>query len=168
MPRRHRADPPGRLPSGPTRCLLGVVAEHRLLRHPRIRSRQLDSRRQRFQQSGCFARVDAGFGGTSHTALKSRADPQDIPCPEELARVAVDRERLVERSERLFAHVRQVALGGEPLQQLHALPGVDSRREPQRALVLVQSFAVRTDRRGVLGRDRRVPEHGAGSRAASA
>ena len=90
------------------------------------------------------------------------------PALSELAGVPVDRERLVQRRERLLAQVRQKPLVGEPLQQLRPPLGRESRREPQRAPVLVQSLAVRTNRRGMLCRRRGVAEHGAVSPAASA
>ena len=139
--------------------LRGVVCLHRDAGHLRVCACQLDSRRELFEDFDGLVHVDPRFCRASDIAFQPRAEPQDIPCPEELAGVAMDRERLVQRRERLVAQVRQKPLLGEPLQQLRPPLGGESRPEPQRAPVLVQSLAVRTDRRRVLRRRRCVPEH---------
>ena len=133
----------------------------------RVRAGQLDSRRELLKYVGRLAQVDPRFRRPSHVTFHPRAEPQGIACPDELrasrwmasasSSAASASSRISSRSPR-----RPTAPAAPRAARARAC------REPQRAPVLVQSFAVRTDRRGVLGRDRAYRNTASGSPAASA
>ena len=86
---------------------------------------------------------------------QARAQTLRLALLEAVAAGSVDGQGRVERIERLIAHVCQVALVGESLEQVGALRWRESVRKPQSTRVLTLRFAVRA-------RSRRLRRRGGG------
>ena len=138
---------------------LEIGNDHAELATSRISAPQLTSETQRLQQPNSLPDHRLGLRRATGLAQRPRQRTQHAPQPSQVAKLAPQRRRPLERVDRLIEPVGQKALIRAKFQQLRGCLSAQAIGEPKRPRVVRRRLAMRARRSRARRRSRRPPQH---------